>query len=387
LRAQTTFGFTWALLGNATADHVAIRQLAALGGVWLLSALVVLVNAQAMSLLQMARTRHRRWGAIGLSLGCVGLAVSYGMFMDLAPRAPRKDAREPVPVAAIQHTRATYHLEDFLPIGLDRRYPHAIQEALAQRTQLIVLPESIALGAMRLDATHSPSKPPDRQTTRSAWDRELQAILRGTAAVVVIGLDTVEAGHDHNTLVAWTREGSIGWYHKQGLVPFSEYVPSGWNLMAIRGRSQYSPGHGSQLIRLNEGLVLGGFICQEVLLPGFVRRSVRDGATVLVSGGNDGVFANPAVARVHADAAQLRAVETGRFLVRAMKTGISAVIDPRGRELVRSQSAEPALLLSAITPLDNLTPYVRFGDWVLWLAALLAGGALLFSPLPPAKRK
>ncbi|MBI4003551.1 MAG: hypothetical protein HY353_00850, partial [Candidatus Omnitrophica bacterium] len=202
-----------------------------------------------------------------------------------------------------------------------------------------------------------------------------------TNAVLVIGLDTVEQGHDHNTLVAWTREGTVGWYHKRGLVPFSEYIPAGWNRIAVRGQSQYSPGKGSQLIRAHD-LVLGGFICQEVLLPALTRESVRDGATILITGGNDGVFAHPAVAQAHADAAQLRAVETGRYVVRAMKTGISAVIDPQGRELVRSRSSEPAILAALITPRSEQTPYVRFGEWVVWLFALLACGTFLFSPPP-----
>lgn len=121
-------------------------------------------------------------------------------------------------------------------------------------------------------------------------------------------------------------------------------------------------------------MVLGGFICQEVLFPSLIRQSVLEGATILVSGGNDGVFANPAVAQVHADAAQIRAVETGRYLVRAMKTGISAIIDPQGREQARSRSSEPALLLGMISPHQGMTPYVRFGDWLLWVAGLVIAG-------------
>jgi apolipoprotein N-acyltransferase len=160
-------------------------------------------------------------------------------------------------------------------------------------------------------------------------------------------------------------------------VPFSEYQPAGWKRLAIRGRSQYSPGQGSQLIHLPD-LALGGFICQEVLVPWVTRQSVRDGATLLVSGGNDGVFASPAVARVHADAAQLRAVETGRDVVRAMKTGISAVIDPWGRERERSRSSEPAMLVSEITPLTGHTPYVRFGDWLPWFSLALIMGTFPF---------
>jgi len=269
-------------------------------------------------------------------------------------------------------------LNDFLPIGLDTTYLRIIREVLTRESQLnlIILPESIALGAMRLDGSSSHTKPPERQTSRSAWDAQVHALLNDSKAAVVIGLDTVEQGQDHNTLVAWTREGTIGWYHKQGLVPFLEYIPAGWNRVAIRGQSQYSPGHDSQLIHVSPKLVLGGFICQEVLFPWVTRQSARDGATVLVSGGNDGVFADPAVAHIHADAAQLRAVETGRYLVRAMKTGISAVIDPTGREAVRGELSDAALLISQITPetAQTIYMYMRFGDWVVALSALVCLG-------------
>ena len=213
----------------------------------------------------------------------------------------------------------------------------------------------------------------------------MRHLLAGHPSELVIGSDTVERGEDHNTLVAWNTEGPIGWYHKRRLVPFSEYRPWGWGAWAIRGRSQYAPGRNSQLIHA-PGMVLGGFICQEVLIPWVTRESARDGATVLVTGGNDGVFGDPAVAQIHADVAQLRAVETGRYVVRAMKTGISAIIDPHGRELVRTNSSEPALLVHPISPMTGQTPYVRFGDWVVWLAVVLLGACLAYDAVGGRRR-
>ena len=243
-----------------------------------------------------------------------------------------------------------------------------VREALNRKAQLIVLPESIVLGALSLDGTPSRVKPAGWQASCADWEAQMRQLLTDTPAVLVLGLDTVEAGRDHNTLVAWTAAGAAGWYHKRRLVPFSEYQPSGWGSWVIRGESEYAPGQGSQLIRAR-GVVLGGFICQEVLFPSLIRQAVSDGATLLISGGNDGVFGDPAVAQVHADAAQIRAVEAGRYLIRAMKSGTSAIIDPQGRELIRSRSAEPVLLMHPVSPLSGRTPYMRWGDWVVWLAA------------------
>jgi len=365
VRAQTTFGFTWAFLGNAAVDLDAIRQLAALGGVWALSGLVVLVNAACAQLLRGGSLRDR-WKGPASILGLVGIAWLAGALAS-GTTPLRPEMRR---AAVLQNYKDAYSLGDFLAIGLDRSYVPMVHEALKGDPQIVLLPESIVLGAMSLDGSSSRTKPPERQHALSAWDAEMGALLADSEAVVILGLDTVEHGLDHNTLVAWTREGPAGWYHKRGLVPFSEYIPSGWNRVAIRGRSQYSPGRGTQLIRVRDW-VLGGFICQEVLLPWVTRQAVREGATVLITGGNDGVFGDPAVARIHADAAQLRAVETDRFILRAMKTGISAVIDPQGREQVRTRSSEPSLLFGRVEPQTAMTPYVRFGDWLVWLAGLI----------------
>ena len=367
LRSKTTFNFTWAFLGSAAAEWPAIRQLAALGGVWLLSLLIVLVNVAVAQTIRRDQGR-RQWDVAAVVLGVVIVA----WFGGIVRQARSSAAHEGINVAVIQYHKDRYRLTDFLDIGLDRSYLPMVTKALKQQAHLIVLPESIALGALSLDGIPSSTKPKDRQTSRAAWERQITPWLAGTDAVLVIGLDTVEQGRDHNTLVAWTREGTAGWYHKRGLVPFSEYIPAGWQRIAIRGKSQYSPGQGAQLIRVHD-LVLGGFICQEVLRPELIRESARDGATILVTGGNDGVFADPAVARIHEDAAQLRAVETGRYLVRAMKTGVSAIIDPTGREVVRSKMGEAVLLTSRVSLETTQTPYVRFGDWVVWLSLAIMG--------------
>jgi apolipoprotein N-acyltransferase len=364
LRAQTVFGYSWGFLGNLLADTAPLRQLAAVGGVSLLSAMVVAVNvalAQAVG----PRPARGAWRAPGAVLLIAAACWAWGW-----SRLAQRPSGPAIQAAAVQLSRPRYLAQEFLPIGLDRAYVPAIEQALQQRASLIVLPESIALGGILLDETRSTMKPPDRQIPRVAWDAVLAPMLAGTPSVVVIGMDTVEEGRDHNTMVAWTAAGHLGHYHKQRLVPFAEYRPRGWGAWVSRGESQYQPGQGSQLIEAG-GQRLGSFICQEVLMPSVARRSARDGATVLVSGGNDGVFAHPAVARVHADVAQLRATETGRYLVRAMKTGVSALIDPWGRELAAAPVASNRLLVGAVRARTDRTVYVRLGDWMVWASALL----------------
>ncbi len=379
IRSHTTFGFAWGFLGNATADLMLVRQLAALGGVWLLSALVVVVNVGIANTLLKPSTASRQQ----VSMASAFLLVAASLF-GIARLRQRSSPGQALLTAVLQRAKPSYTTEDFArPTGFDRGYVPMIEQALAKKAQLIMLPESIALGTMTLDASASSTKPVQWQHARAAWEAQMAMLLKENPATIIVGLDTVEHGEDHNTLVAWNKNKTLGWYHKRRLVPFAEYQPWVWAPWAIHGKSEYSPGNGSQLIKLSQEVVLGGFICQEVLFPWVVRNSVRDGATVLVSGGNDGVFGDPAVALVHADAAQIRAVETGRFIVRAMKTGISQVLDPFGQELVRSRSAEPVLLMETIVPQSGLTPYIRYGNWVVYLSFLLI---LVYGIVLPQKK-
>jgi apolipoprotein N-acyltransferase len=326
---------------------------------------VVAVNVAITQLLEAHRSRDRRLPAAVALLFCA--AWAYGA--EALARPPTSG--EPM-TAAVAHyqKRGDYSLSDYAALGLDRGYAPLIQEALRAKPALLVLPESVVLGAVTLDDTHSRAKPKAYETPIGRWDAEAKRSLAGTPTILVIGMDTVEGGEDHNTLVAWEAGGRLGTYHKRVLVWFAESAPPGWPRGPLRGRTDYAPGAGSQLIRAG-ALVLGGFICQEVVHPALFRESVRDGATVLVSGAQDGVFADSAVAAVQADLAQLRAVETGRYFVRAVKDGVSAIIDPFGFELARSGADEAGILTAAIRPLSGLTPYARFGDWMVVVCALL----------------
>ena len=365
LRSLTLFQTPWAFLGYATADNLELRQLAALGGVWPTSALIVMTNvavAQAW--------RHRSpqtWSALAAVGGLLAVAW-WGGSQYLRDSVLESDQV----VAALQDRKnmsAQEVSQEFERTGLSGRFP-LMQEAVRRRVKLLVLPETITGGTTRLDNTVSRQEPLSNQTSRQAWDALVRPFVQGADTVLVVGLQIVEKGRDYNALLAWTRKGLVGVYRKRKLVPFSEYLPPGWGWLPLRSAIRFSPGLGSQLIRV-DGLVMGGFICQEVMYPWLLRASVRDGATLLISGANDGVWTNSAVPDAQADAARFRAVETGRYILRATATGISAVLDPHGRELARSPSDAPVLLVAKVSPREGWTPYVRFGDWLLNVAALL----------------
>jgi len=91
---------------------------------------------------------------------------------------------------------------------------------------------------------------------------------------------------------------------------------------------------------------------------------------------NDGWLGDEKFSAIAFDMVSLRAVETRRWLVRASTSGPSGVIDPLGRVHDSSPPASRAVVAGEVRPGVGLTPYVRFGDWLVWVCALAVGGVL-----------
>ena len=99
---------------------------------------------------------------------------------------------------------------------------------------------------------------------------------------------------------------------------------------------------------------------------------------LLVSVSNDAWFGDTMAPHQHLQIARMRALETGRYLVRATNTGVTAIIDENGKLIARAPQFKPFVLSGAVQPFSGATPYVRTGDYPVlllalgvWMAALL----------------
>lgn len=176
--------------------------------------------------------------------------------------------------------------------------------------------------------------------------------------------------------------GTLGWYDKEHLVPFGEYVPLGkWLPFLTRlvpGEYEFRPGQNMEPLR-SGALALGTLICYEAIFPELAQKRVAQGANVLVNISNDAWFGRSSAPIQHLHLAVLRAVEQGRALVRATNTGVSAFIGPDGR--VETATG----LFTAATPRKKDVPLLtgttfyhdHFGfiHLAFPLAALLSGAA------------
>ncbi|MCC8988963.1 MAG: apolipoprotein N-acyltransferase, partial [Candidatus Contendobacter sp.] len=126
------------------------------------------------------------------------------------------------------------------------------------------------------------------------------------------------------------------------------------------------------------GQPVGVSICFEAVFGEDLRLDLPE-ATWLINVSNDAWFKDSTAPHQHLQIARLRALELGRFMARATNTGVSALIDQRGRIVAQGPQFQAEVIRGAVQPLRGLTPYARFGDLpaVVLMIALLGFGRLL----------
>jgi apolipoprotein N-acyltransferase len=169
-------------------------------------------------------------------------------------------------------------------------------------------------------------------------------------------------------------------YHKHMLVPFGEHVPfvdkmpflEKWFQWGV-GLSSWNEGEGYDVFRLplaRTGLTspdtakLCSMICYESVYPAFVRKFVANGAELIAIITNDGWYGKSSGPYQHNRFAVLRAVENRRYIVRSANTGISSVLDDKGRMLEERPLFESASITKTIPLLDEETLYTKLGDFI-----------------------
>lgn len=191
-------------------------------------------------------------------------------------------------------------------------------------------------------------------------------------STLISGIFHSDEDHVHNSILA-LGEGS-GLYHKQKLVPFGEYVPF-QDLIGPLFRlfdlpmSTIGPGPDDQTGLMAGGHRLAPFICYEIVYPDFVRRHAQD-ADLLVTISNDTWFGSSWGPPQHLQMAAMRALENGRYLLRATNNGLSAIIDQRGHIITQSTQFDPQVLTGELRLFEGRTPFSRWGSWPVLLLSL-----------------
>lgn len=166
-------------------------------------------------------------------------------------------------------------------------------------------------------------------------------------------------------------------YKKRHLVPFGEYIPMESFVQAVfppladlsSMMDQVSSGTDSALLETENGK-LGVLICFDSIYEDLCIDSVRDGAELIAVSTNDSWFSQSAALSQHNAQAQLRAIENGRYIVRSANTGISSIIDPRGRIISSISDGEEGYICGKVAFIEEKTLYTLTGNAFVILSAV-----------------
>jgi apolipoprotein N-acyltransferase len=364
VRSWQGLGGPWGVLGASQWQVGPALRLASVGGVWLVSLGLVAVNVAVALLIVSAAARAAAVVALVL-----GAAVTGSVWLWAPVPAESGAAR----IAVVQP-------------GVVSRAPGSPQLRFARSE---VLTRQVADDGADLvvwgesSVTHS-------LATHPSIGRRLAALSRTVGADVLVNIDAPDTD-------AWGRRGIfkrstlIGpggpsgvTYDKMRLVPFGEYVPArsllGWVTSVGRAAGSDRVAGRRQVVmevpRRDGGtLRVGPLICFESAFPDMSRNLANDGAQVLVVQSSTATFQHTWAPAQHTSLGALRAAETGRPVVNATLTGVSAVFGPHGERVGRDLATDASASGAYEVPVARgRTLYDRFGDWAVYGAVTVVAG-------------
>jgi len=368
-------GFPWLALGYSQAPGSPLAGFAPVLGVFGVSLAAALVAAGLASLVgriaeQRSRVPQNQMAALFREPGAwiiVALLIAGTVLSGREWTQPVPG--EPTSVALVQGNipqemkwrpeRARATLETY------RRL------AQAAEARLILLPET----ALPMFNVNVPGE----------YLEKLAAQGRRNGGDLLVGVPELEApGRYYNSVMSFG-SAPTQVYRKHHLVPFGDYFPLrsvlGWimNLLHIP-MSDFSRGEPVQRPMQVAGQRIAVNICYEDVFGEEIIRQLPE-ATVLANFTNDAWWGKSVASKQHLQISQMRAIEAGRPMLRATNTGVTAIIDPKGRIVASAPEFTTTTVTGEIHGYQGATPYVRLGNW-----AFLAAAALMIA-LPLAAQR
>ena len=387
-------GFPWGVVGFGQANGP-LLPLAAIGGVPLLSAAIVLLGCAitdlGIDIVLWVRhghpdgshpaVRHDRPPEVLLPTACICVVLMAAMLAwPQVRRSGVGSGNEPaITVAVVQgnvprlgldfnaqrREVLDYHVRETLKLADE------VRAGRAPQPQLVIWPEN--------------SSDIDPSTNADAADQITEATEAIDAPILVGTLRNAPGwAQDNpvslNSAQVWDPvDGPGEWHDKRIVQPFGEYLP--WrgffrHLSGYADRAGYFlPGSGTAVVHA-AGIPVGVATCWEIIFDRAPRHAVLNGAQLLAVPTNNATF-NQTMSEQQLAFAKVRAVEHDRYVVVAGTTGISAVIAPDGRELARTGFFQPAYLDTTVRLKTALTPATRWGPSVQWSLVGMAVASVL----------
>lgn len=360
LRGHLFTGFPWLSPGYAHVDGP-LAGLAPLLGAYGVGCLAILCSAALALFIRHAwRTRLVNAPALALLLLPPALGLLSGLVRWGEPTS------ETLRVRLLQgNVEQELKFDSARSLSAMRAYIEAVEPG---RAALTVMPET---------------------AWTVGWDQtpeSLVRVLRSNLAPgerVAIGMPLIETapgGRYTNSIAVVDSSGNIvSRYDKRHLVPFGEFIPSGFQwfvaLMQIP-LGEFGRGRDDQALLQIGAHRIAFNICYEDLFGEELAAQVRAGADVLINASNIGWFGDSHALGQHLQIARMRSIELARPMLRATNTGVTAAIDHRGNVLGRLPAHQVGSLLAEVRPITELTPFARWGNWpAVWLILVLLASA------------
>ena len=356
----TWAGVPWARLAIGQVEYGALVGSAALFGSYFITLAIVLVNGYLAWGILCRRFWNRCRTAALVTAAVFLLQLGAGLTGYLLSRP---EEGKPVTVAALQGnvgsnrewTRESWEKTKTI-------YTQYTAEAAKAGATVLLFPETFVPGDLY---------------DSNELGRFVSYLARTNQVTIFCGaFYTDDAGEQYNAVFMVHPDGRIDEtvYAKRHLVPFGEYVP--WRgffekalpliIEMCMVDEDLAFGEGSALFTY-EGDKVGALICFDSIYEGLTLESVRDGAELLVLPTNDSWFTDSRGIYMHHAQARLRAVESGRWIVRCADTGVSSVIAPDGDSFEDQPPLVEGIALHQATIRDNRTLYSRIGNLLILL--------------------
>jgi len=331
-------GVPFASLGY-TQVATPFAPLAAFSGTYGITFVLCIVGAYAAYALRMRAVRGS-----GVDAACAAAAVVASCALAWTFWPARSYPAPTLRVAAVQGDipQSLKFQPGALPAAIER-YTRLSLRAARSHPALVLWPETVI---------------PTAINTQPGLQARFSALARRIRAELVVGTLIVAPSGAYNVLEAFRPDGTLAAvYRKRQLVPFAEHVPLRAALAWIPWTadvSNFLEGRTNGIFAVGS-LRIAPIICWESDFTKIVNGDVRDGATALAISTDDAWFGTTAGPYMHAQIAQMRAIETGRWIVRAASTGISGIIAPDGHYVRASALGETAVVTGMIgTPVDTV---------------------------------
>ena len=391
-RTRILTGFPWVLLGYSQTTVLPIAQFASIFGVYGVSMLVASVSAAVATFVVSNAKRAKPAEKNGFVLRAsrplrsyVPPVVVFTTVVGVAVWGSRRAAvaewthtGEPIRVGLIQGNidqdekvqagRAAAIFQDYLDMT---------RQAIREGAEFAIWPESST---------------PFRFEDDLLGAARIRALAQQARVPILFGSDQfVPGAHGapmtfYNSAFLVTPDGTTGGvYRKMHLVPFGEYVPVKHLLFfaapLVQAVSDFSAGDDAVLLPV-AGHLISTAICYEVVYPDLVRQFVTGGSEMLTTITNDAWFGPTSAPYQHFEQASMRAIEMGRYLVRSANTGVSGIVDPYGRVVVRTAIFQRAVVVGQARFLRTSTFYARHGDILAYASVLVTVVLLVFARRP-----